>query len=96
MLIEKVYSAERPDPVLKMANGECRMARNIEEHNDEENGKYLDYSEVFFMTDAEKQEIESDFEAYWNIGEEWGKTEEEILREKAEAYDILMGEQENE
>ena len=75
MLNEKVNSSFRPDPVMKL-HRECRMAKNITEIVDGESVSF-EYDEVFFITDATVEEIEANFETYWQIGVDYGKPEPE-------------------
>lgn len=76
MLNEKVNSSIRPETVIKFPNGECRMAKNIAEIDDEY-GKHFEYDEVFFITGATKEEIEADFDTFWEIGVDYGKPQPE-------------------
>ena len=66
-----VRSNERPKTVEVFPTKDCFMRKNIVEYEDEENGKYFEYDEVFFISDATKEEIEADFETFYKNAKDW-------------------------
>lgn len=64
-------SSSRPEAVEVFPEHDCYMRKDIEEHEDEENGRYFEYNEVFFISDATKEEIEADFDTFYNVGKEY-------------------------
>lgn len=66
-----VRSATRPKEVEVFPAKDCWMRKNITEHEDEENGEYFEYDEVFFISDATEAEIEADFDTFYNVGRDW-------------------------
>ncbi len=66
-----VRSSLRPESVDVFPDHDCYMRKNITEHEDEENGKYFEYDEVFFISEATKEEIEADFDTFYQTGREY-------------------------
>ena len=60
MLRKKVNSSQAPIEVEVFPTGHCYIRKNITEKEDEEMGKYFEYDEVFFESEASKEEIEAD------------------------------------
>lgn len=94
MLNKKVNSSQAPIVVEVFPTGHCYIRKNIEEKEDEEKGKYFEYDEVFFVSDATVEEIEADLDTYWINGIGYGVEIplEDRLATIEEAIDMLMEE----
>ena len=94
MLRKKVNSSQAPIEVEVFPTGHCYIRKNITEKEDEEMGKYFEYDEVFFESEASKEEIEADLETFWVNGIGYGVEIplEERLATIEEAIDMLMEE----
>lgn len=83
----KVQSTQMPETVEVFPTKDCFMRRNIEKVEDEY-GEHFEYDEVFFISDLTKEEIESDFDAWYEFGQEWKPDEPKPVanwRERMEA-----------
>ncbi len=75
METSKVTSSQAPITVEVFPTKDCFMRKNIERIEDED-GVHFEYDEVYFISDATAEEIESNFDYYWEKGRVW--TDEEI------------------
>ena len=65
-----VRSNERPKTVEVFPTKDCFMRKNIVDVEDED-GKHFEYDEVFFISDATEEEIESDFDTFYETAKDW-------------------------
>lgn len=86
-----VRSFQEPEVVEVFPQKDCYMRKNIIEHEDEENGKYFSYDEVFFISDATKEEILADFDTFYEAGKEYNPTpaDEPTWQDRIEAQVTL-------
>ena len=91
MLNKNVNSSIRPAEVEVFPTKHCYMRKNIEQIQSEE-GEYFEYDEVFFISDATKEEIEANFETYWANGIGYGVevSIEERLDNIEDAIEMIM------
>lgn len=67
---QKVQSSQIPKTVEVFPTKDVFMRKNITEVEDED-GKHFEYDEVFFISDATQEEIEADFETFYQLGKEY-------------------------
>ena len=91
MLNKKVNSSIRPIEVEVFPTKHCYMRKNIVQIQSEE-GEYFEYDEVFFISDATKEEIEANFDTFWVDGIGYGivVSIEERLDSIEETVEMLM------
>ena len=90
----RVQSSIRPEAVEVFPTKDCYMRKNIVEVEDEY-GTHFEYDEVLFKSDATKEEIEADFDTWYEFGVHYGEPQPEppTWEEKMEAqvtYTALM------
>ena len=88
----KAFFSENPEAVVLEIHEDGNwawMRKNIEEVTDEEGVQYS-CDEVFFKTGASKEELVSDFEAYYNYGATWEEEEIPTVETRLSAVEDML------
>ena len=91
METSKVTSSQTPVLIEVFPTKDIFLRKNVVEVTDED-GTHFEYDEVYFKDDATAEQIEADFDTYWEKGRIW-TGEEASWQDRMEAqmtYTAMM------